>query len=62
MKKKEKDNSPIPEIDESNLTPEQKEDLHPPFQWGMLIFILVVLGLLIACMIVVFVLKSQIGS
>ncbi len=50
-----KDEEPIPEIDESQLTEEQKEELHrKPNYRPFIIFAIVIGVLMIACMIVIF--------
>ena len=54
MKKKEQ--LPEPEVDESVLTEEQKEGLHPPFPWKWAIFVGVVLTLIVVCFLVIYLL------
>ena len=49
-----KDQEPIPEIDESLLTPAQKKEMHSKqFGIGWYIFFGVMLTLIIACIIVI---------
>lgn len=51
MKKKEK--TPEPQIDESLLTPEQKEALKPQKKTGWIVFFSVIFGLMLICLIVI---------
>jgi hypothetical protein len=44
-------------IDESQLSEEDRKELHPKFPWGWVIFFGVLVSLIIACMIVIFTLK-----
>ena len=60
---KKKDQDPIPEIDESLLTPEQKEELHSkPKIAGYVIFFSVMAVLIAACIIVIYALGGPVGS
>lgn len=52
MKKKE--NLPEPEIDESQLTEEQKEGLHPPFPWKWAIFVGIIVILIVVAFVVIY--------
>ncbi len=56
--KKKKPEEPEPEIDESLLTPEQKEELGKPFfQWKYLIIWGALLVAIVACIIVIYALR-----
>ena len=60
---KKKDQDPIPEIDESLLTPEHKEELHrKPKIAGYVIFFSVMAVLIAACIIVIYALGGPVGS
>ncbi len=60
---KKKDQDPIPEIDESLLTPEQKEELHcKPKIAGYVIFFSVMAVFIAACIIVIYALGGPVGS
>ena len=60
---KKKDQDPIPEIDESLLTPEQKEELHhKPKIAGYVIFFSVMAVLIAACIIVIYALGGPVGN
>lgn len=60
---KKKDQDPISEIDESLLTPEQKEELHrKPKIAGYMIFFSVMAVLIAACIIVIYALGGPVGS
>lgn len=60
---KKKDQDPIPEIDESLLTPEQKEELYrKPKIAGYVIFFSVMAVLIAACIIVIYALGGPVGS
>ena len=60
---KKKDQEPIPEIDESLLTPEQKEGLHrKPKIAGYVIFFSVMAVLIAACIIVIYALGGPAGN
>ena len=54
-----KETEPMPEIDESLLTPEQKEEMEKEQRvpWKFIIFTGVILTLMIACIIVIVALR-----
>ena len=58
-----KEKEPLPEIDESLLTKEQKEELaKKQFSWKYLIFPGVILVLMVACIIVIVSLSQSDGA
>lgn len=60
---KKKDQDPISEIDESLLTPEQKEELYrKPKIAGYVIFFSVMAVLIAACIIVIYALGGPVGN
>lgn len=47
-----------PKIDESLLTPEDRQELHPKFPLGWVIFFSIIVLLMVACIIVIVCLKK----
>ena len=48
-----KDQTPEPQIDESQLSEEDRTQLHPKFPWGWVIFFAIVTILIIVCISVI---------